>query len=79
MVKRKIKDPTLAGIKTLQRVNPAPRITQEQAMLQEMFGGNPTWGTGEQLPKREGILVSGHGLIKNDDFGETGSMFGVNR
>ena len=48
-------------------------------MLHEMFGGNPTWGTGEQLPKMNGVLRSGHGLINNDDFGETGDMFGVRR
>jgi len=66
-------------IESIRRIDPAPMLSQEQSMLQEMFGGNPTWGTGEQLPKMNGALRSGHGLINNDDFGETGSMFGVNR
>ena len=58
---------------------PALQLTKEQNMLHEMFGGEPTFGTGENLPKIDGVLNSGHGLIKNDDDGETGSMFGFRR
>jgi hypothetical protein len=54
----------------------APLLSKEQDMLQEMFGGSPSWGTGESLPKVNGVLISGNGLIKSDDGGETGSMFG---
>ncbi len=70
----------LKRIQFLQKpIQPAPQLTKEQNMLHEMFGGEPTFGTGENLPKIDGVLNSGHGLIKNDDYGETGSMFGFRR
>lgn len=61
---------------------PAPNITKEQVFLQEVFSGgmrNQTWGTGENLPKFDRTLMSGGGLIKSGDFGETGAMFGARR
>ena len=61
---------------SLQSLKPAPMLSQEQNMMQEMFGGNDMWGTGRNLPRMNGALTSGHGLIKNDDFGETRRMFG---
>lgn len=55
-------------------------ITKEQAFLRGMFGGGEKlFGTGKNLPKIEGILIKGGGLIKNDDFGETAGMFGMRR
>jgi len=55
----------------------APLLTKEQTMLHELFGGSPSWGTGENLPKFQGALISGEGLIKSGDYeGETASIFG---
>ena len=69
-------DPSKSRFKSLQKIEVAPQLSKEQDMLQEMFGGNDNWGTGRNLPRNEGILRRGHGLIKNDDYGETASMFG---
>ncbi len=63
--------------KALTRLRPAPQLSQEQAMLREMFGSGRTWGTGESLPQIRGELRTGYGLINNEDFGETRSMFGL--
>jgi len=53
-------------------------LTRGQLVLTELMGGsNQTWGTGQNLPKFNGELTSGKGLIKNDDNGETGRMFGI--
>jgi len=65
-----------AGFKALQKIEVAPQLSKEQNMLHEMFGGNGNWGTGKNLPEVRGALISGKGLIKNDDYGETASMFG---
>jgi hypothetical protein len=54
-------------------------LSREQDMMQEMFNGDRTWGTGENLPQLNNTLTSGYGLINNDDYGETASMFGVKR
>jgi hypothetical protein len=56
---------------------PGVLLSPAQRMLNEMFNGNQMWGTGTCLPKVEGTLTSGNGLIKNDDMGETGRMFGL--
>ena len=62
------------------KIRIAPRLSQEQAMLGEMFGGaDSIWGTGQNLPQMNETLTSGHGLVKSGDDGETGSMFGVRR
>jgi len=64
----------------IQSLQPAPALSKEQDMLQELFNGEPTFGTGENLPKVSGVLRTGHGLINNgDDYEETASMFGVRR
>lgn len=56
----------------------APQITREQEMMQELFGGSPTWGSGNQLPVINNSLNSGHGLINSgDEERETASMFGL--
>ena len=55
-------------------------ITAEQKFLQGMFGGGErTFGTGQNLPKADGVLIKGKGLINNDDYGETGKMFGMGK
>lgn len=62
----------------LKSLNVGQQISQEQYLLQSMFGGSdPTWGTGENLPKFSGVLFTGEGLIKSGDDGETGRMFGI--
>lgn len=53
-------------------------VSKEQRILQELFRGEPTWGTGNNLPKVNGILIKGGGLIKNGDvYRQTGAMFGI--
>ncbi len=61
----------------IQKLQPAPALGKEQAMIQEIFNGESTLGDGECLPKVEGILRRGGGIINNgDDYKETASMFG---
>lgn len=57
---------------------PLPNLTQEQEMMQGMFGhGERSWGTGENLPKLDGAITSGNGLIKSgDNENETAGLFG---
>jgi len=56
----------------------APQLSQEQSILSGMFGGGEqTWGTGQNLPRMDGILMNGGGIIKSGDGGETASMFGM--
>jgi len=56
----------------------APMLSKEQEMMQELFGGSSSWGSGEQLPVMNNSLNSGHGLINSgDDYRETASMFGI--
>lgn len=64
------------GFKALQSFKPAPTLSREQKMLQEVFGNERTFGTGKNLPEINNALTSGGGLIKNGDEGETGRMFG---
>ena len=55
----------------------SPMFSKEQSALQEMFGGSERlWGTGRNLPQMNGVLISGEGIIKSGDAGETASMFG---
>ena len=54
-------------------------FSQEQMFMQDMFGSSRTWGTGQNLPQFNGILISGNGLINNEDNGETGGLFGLRR
>jgi len=56
----------------------APMLSKEQEMMQELFGGSPSWGSGEQLPVINNSLNSGHGLINSgDDYRETAGLFGI--
>ena len=57
----------------------AENLSREQELMHEMFGSSRTWGTGENLPQFNGALISGNGLINNEDEGETSSMFGMRR
>ena len=52
------------------------QLTQEQVFMQELFNSERTFGTGQNLPELNGALISGYGLINNEDYGETSSMFG---
>lgn len=53
-------------------------LSQGQLMLQEMFNGEPTFGTGNNLPVINKTLTSGGGIIKNGDYERrTGRMFGL--
>jgi hypothetical protein len=55
-------------------------LSREQNMMQQLFAGERTFGTGRNLPDTSNrILRSGHGLINNGDYGQTGNMFGVRR
>ena len=57
--------------------------SQEQEMLGDLFGANPDnkvlFGSSEDsLPRMNGILFTGEGLIKNGDVERrTGSFFGI--
>jgi len=68
------------------KVAPAPFVktqqvlSKEQNMMQQLFAGERTFGTGRNLPDTsEQVLRSGGGLVNNGDTGETGNMFGVRR
>jgi hypothetical protein len=62
-----------------QTIQVGENLTKEQRFLNDLFGGNGTLGQGINLPKVRGVLISGNGLINNEDYGDTGSMFGVKR
>ena len=57
-----------------------PSLSYEQKVIQEVMGGgrvNNHWGSGRDLPKMNGDLRTGGGIIKNgDDTNETARMFG---
>jgi len=53
-------------------------LSHEQNMLHEIFCGKSFWGLPEDnLPKMDGVLTSGGGLIKNGDRGDTKRLFGL--
>jgi len=66
-------------ISTSRNLGVAPMITKEQRILRELFRGEQTFGTGNNLPNTdEQMLRKGGGLIKNGDvFRKTGRMFGL--
>ena len=77
MVKKKLKEVSLTRP---QRAPPGMFLTEEQNMLQSMFGGSPTiWGQEQDsLPRFHQTLTSGNGLINSgDDEQETASIFGM--
>ena len=55
------------------------QLDTEQQFMQDMFNSSRTWGPGQNLPQFNGILISGNGLINNEDNGETGGLFGLRR
>lgn len=63
--------------RAIPRAQPTQQLSAAQNMLREMFRGEPTFGTGQNLPKLNGELRTGRGLINNGDGGDTGRMFGV--
>ena len=71
---------TRQRINFIQRLDPAPALSKEQDMLQELFNGERTFGTGNNLPNTDNkILRSGGGIINCGDEGATGEMFGLRR
>ena len=80
MVKKKTKKIFLDIRKPRLITEPAPNLTVEQEAMSSMFGGGErSWGTGESLPRFDGAIISGGGLIKSGDDGETASLFGARR
>ena len=75
MVKINKNASTLKQMKPVQRTQ-TEALSYSQLVLKEMFNGDPTFGTGQNLPKINGTLTSGGGLIKNGDLGETSKIFG---
>jgi len=67
------------AIKTTRFVNPGRALTKEQMVLGELFGSGKTFDTGENLPKINGVLRTGKGLINNDNNGGTSQIFGFIR
>lgn len=67
-----------SGIKFVQRA-PQFVMSQSQQMLNEMFSGERTFGTGRNLPVINHTLTSGEGIIKSGDGGQTGRFFGFAR
>ena len=66
--------------KALPKPNVQFAYSKGQQMLKDLFSGReePLWGTGNNLPKMDGALTSGGGLIKNGDNNRgTGRMFGL--
>jgi len=70
------KSPT---IRQARFVNPGKALTKEQMVLGELFGSGKTFDTGENLPKINGVLISGNGLINNNSQGGTAKIFGFRR
>lgn len=75
---KNIKSKFKSSIKPL---NVGKQLSQEQDMMNEMFGGRNSVLFGsedsESLPQMNGAIITGEGLIKNGDEGRTGYMFGM--
>ena len=72
-----IKGGSFAPVKA-KPTNPGVILSKEQGVMNELFNGQRTFGTGQNLPKINHTLTSGTGLIKHDDMYErrTAKMFG---
>lgn len=71
---------TSKAITPVRFIQPGQQLSNEQSMLGEMFGGGDRVMFGNEedsLPKIDGILRRGHGIMNSGDYGETGSMFGI--
>ena len=83
MTKKNNLESKRTGVKTFYKSQPKLQVgqnfSQEQMFMQDMFNSSRTWGTGQNLPQFNGILISGNGLINNEDNGETGGLFGLRR
>jgi hypothetical protein len=61
-----------------QRIQIQRPLSKGQLMLQEMFQGERTFGTGQNLPQFNRDLISGGGIIKSGDRErETAQLFGL--
>jgi hypothetical protein len=59
-------------------VSPKIELSEGQKMIKAVFSGSSSWGTGQNLPKVEGKLITGGGIIKNGDVTrKTARMFGL--
>lgn len=60
------------------RPMPQQEYSSGQNVLREIFRGEQTFGTGQNLPQMNGALISGGGIIKNGDRERrTARMFGL--
>jgi hypothetical protein len=70
--------PTNTGF--IQRLQPAPALSKEQDMVQELFSGEEggVWGLSDSETRTQikGMLRTGGGLVNCNDDGETGEIFG---
>jgi hypothetical protein len=71
--------PTDFKARKLPQIQIGENLSREQRFLNDLFGGNRTFGTGNNLPKVDGVLITGGGLINNGDYGETATMFGMRK
>jgi hypothetical protein len=66
-----------AQVKAVQTFRPVG-LSPGQKMIDELFNGERTFGTGRNLPVMHRSLISGGGIIKSGDIRrETGGMFGL--
>lgn len=66
------------NVQFIQR-GPQNVMSPAQQMINEMFSGSRTWGTGQNLPELNEALTSGSGIIKSQDYSqETAGLFGLN-
>lgn len=68
----KTADKKVPSVKLSRNLGVQETITREQNTLRELFNGEPTFGTGRNLPK---IKHKGGALNPND--GQTARMFGL--
>jgi hypothetical protein len=69
--------PTKSNFSSI-KARPTFAMSPAQRMLNQMFVGERTFGTGQNLPVMHGTLTTGQGLINNGDNFEkrTARMFG---
>lgn len=64
-------------VRNLQRLQPQATYSKSQQMFQEMFQGERTWGTGQNLPVINGTLMPNK--VGGDLNDTTASTFGFGR
>ena len=69
------------NIKQVKFIQPGTQLTRQQNYLNELFGNSDNQilvsGTGRNLPRMNGVLITGKGLTNIDEERETGGMFGI--